>query len=74
MHRQQHAGQPHLLPAAGQIEHNMAIGLAGALSHQRLSALQNLQDAGKVREAELENLRANRRVANARMPLSSIRS
>jgi hypothetical protein len=38
-----------------------------------LSAVQNLQDAGKLREAELENQRAIRRVANARMPLSSIR-
>jgi hypothetical protein len=39
-----------------------------------LSYVQSLRDAGKVREAELENQRAVRRVANARMPLRAIRS
>ena len=39
-----------------------------------LGYVQNLQDAGKLREAELENQRAARRVANARMPLHAIRT
>lgn len=39
MHRQQHARQPHLFPAAGQFQHDVAIGLAGTLAHQRLGAL-----------------------------------
>jgi hypothetical protein len=44
---------------------------SGAL---HLGYAQSLREAGKLRDAELEDQRAIRRVANARMPLRAIRS
>jgi hypothetical protein len=42
MHRQQHPCQPYLLPPARQFQHDVPVGLARTLAHQRLGPLQDL--------------------------------
>jgi hypothetical protein len=39
MYGQQHSGQSHLPPAAGKLQHQMAVGLARSLAYQCVRAL-----------------------------------